>query len=64
MIIDDYDAKQGQPEAIDFPETVIGRAERNAAYLRKLERGLAQVHAGAGITKTMEELKAMVYSAT
>ena len=28
-------------------------------YLSKLERGLEQVHAGLGITKTMEELEAM-----
>lgn len=37
----------------------LEKAERNAAYLRKLERGLAQVHAGQGIVKTMEELEAM-----
>ncbi len=36
------------------------KAERNAAYIEKLERGLAQVHAGLGITKTMAELEAMV----
>lgn len=28
-------------------------------YLDKLKRGLEQVHAGLGITKTMEELEAM-----
>lgn len=28
-------------------------------YLEKLKRGLEQVHAGLGITKTMEELEAM-----
>ena len=33
--------------------------ELDAAYLSKLERGLEQVHAGLGITKTMEELEAM-----
>ncbi len=38
----------------------LEKAERNAAYLGKLERGLEQVHAGLGIVKTMEELEAMV----
>lgn len=33
--------------------------ERNAAFLDKLERGLAQVRAGQGIVKTMDELEAM-----
>jgi len=37
----------------------LEKAERNAAYLRKLDRGLSQVRAGRGITKTMEELEAM-----
>lgn len=37
----------------------LEKAKRNAAYLSKLERGLEQVHAGLGITKTMEELEAM-----
>lgn len=37
----------------------LERAERNAAYLQKLDRGLGQVHAGHGIVKTMEELEAM-----
>ncbi|MCI9509122.1 MAG: type II toxin-antitoxin system Phd/YefM family antitoxin [Angelakisella sp.] len=37
----------------------LEKAERNAVYLKKLERGLAQVHAGHGIVKTMEELEAM-----
>ncbi len=37
----------------------LEKAERNAAYLKKLERGLAQFHAGHGIVKTMEELEAM-----
>ena len=37
----------------------LRKAERNAAYLRKLESGLAQVHAGEGIVKTMDELEAM-----
>lgn len=35
------------------------KAERNAAYLSKLERGLSQVRAGLGVVKTMEELEAM-----
>ena len=38
----------------------LEKAERNAAYLGKLERGLEQVHAGLGIVKTMEELETMV----
>lgn len=37
----------------------LEKAERNAEYLRKLDRGLAQVHAGQGIVKTLEELEAM-----
>ena len=36
------------------------KAERNAAYVEKLERGLAQVRAGLGISKTLAELEAMV----
>ncbi len=42
----------------------LEKAERNAAYLSKLDRGLEQVHAGLGITKTMEELKAMAEDGT
>lgn len=42
--------------AVNFEQEKV---ERNAAYLGKLERGLAQVHAGHGIVKTMEELEAM-----
>jgi antitoxin YefM len=37
----------------------LEKAERNAAYLSKLERGLSQVRAGQGIVKTMDELEAM-----
>mgnify|MGYP001623291614 CR=1 FL=1 len=37
----------------------LEKAERNAAYLSKLERGLEQVHSGLGIVKTMDELEAM-----
>jgi antitoxin YefM len=37
----------------------LEKAERNAAYLSKLERGLDQVRAGYGIVKTMDELEAM-----
>ena len=37
----------------------LGKGERNAAYVGKLERGLEQVRAGLGIVKTMEELEAM-----
>ena len=32
----------------------LEKTERNAAFLGKLERGLAQVRAGQGIVKTME----------
>ena len=35
------------------------KAELNAAFLRKLERGFAQVRAGQGIVKTMDELETM-----
>lgn len=41
----------------------LEKAERNAAYLEKLERGLDQIHAGYGIVKTMEELEAMAEDA-
>ena len=37
----------------------LEKAERNVAFLGKLERGLAQVRAGQGIVKTMDELEAM-----
>ena len=37
----------------------LEKAERNAAYLQRLDRGLEQVRAGHGITKTLEELEAM-----
>lgn len=37
----------------------LEKAERNATYLKKLERGIAQIRAGQGIVKTMEELEAM-----
>jgi antitoxin YefM len=37
----------------------LEKAERNAAYLSKLERGLDQVRAGYGIVKTIDELEAM-----
>ena len=42
----------------------LEKAERNAAYLGKLERGLEQVRAGFGIVKTMEELEAMAGDGT
>lgn len=35
------------------------KAERNAMYRKKLERGLDQVRAGQGIVKTMDELEAL-----
>lgn len=42
----------------------LEKAERNAAYLKKLERGIAQIRVGQGIVKTMEELEAMVEDGT
>lgn len=42
----------------------LEKAERNATYLRKLERGLEQVRADLGIVKTMEELEAMAGDGT
>ena len=41
----------------------LEKAERNAAYLGKLE-SLEQVRAGLGIVKTMDELEAMVGDGT
>lgn len=41
----------------------LEKAERNAAYLGKLNRGLEQVRAGFGIVKTMDELEAMATDA-
>ena len=34
----------------------LEKAERNAEYLKKIDRGLVQVHAGQGIVKTMDEM--------
>lgn len=42
----------------------LEKAERNAAYLAKLERGLAQVRAGQGIVKSMDELEALAIRKT
>lgn len=41
----------------------LEKAAHNANYLTKLERGLAQVHAGLGIVKTIDELEAMAKDA-
>lgn len=35
------------------------KAERNAAFLQKLDRGLNQIRAGCGIVKSFKELRAM-----
>ena len=35
------------------------KAKRNVEYLAMLDRGYADIELGKGITKTMEELKAM-----
>lgn len=40
------------------------RLSRMQPIWSKLERGLEQVHAGLGITKTMEELEAMAEDGT
>ena len=37
----------------------LEKAERNAEYLKKIDRGLVQVDAGQGIVKTMDELEKM-----
>ena len=37
----------------------LQRSVRNAEYLNKLDRALADIRAGRVITKTMEELEAM-----
>lgn len=42
----------------------LEKAARNAAYLSKLERGIEQIRAGFGITKTMDELETMANDAT
>ena len=52
-----YEGGKIPPVAERYNE--LEKAERNAAYLEKLERGLAQIRAGQGIVKTMEELEAM-----
>lgn len=35
------------------------KSERNVAFLKKLDRGLKQIHSGHGITKSMAELEMM-----
>ena len=37
----------------------LEKAEKESLFLQKLDRGLKQVHAGQGITKSMEDLEAM-----
>ena len=37
----------------------LEKAERNEAYIRKIDEGFAELRAGGGITKTMAELRAM-----
>ncbi len=37
----------------------LEKAERNAQYLKKLDRGLAQIRSGQGIVRTLDELEAM-----
>ena len=43
----------------DRKDAVKEKDEGNAAFLRKLERGLAEVRAGQGIVKTLDELEEM-----
>lgn len=42
-----------------FGGAIMDKNERNAEYLRKLERGIEQVREGSVIVKTMDELEAM-----
>lgn len=42
----------------------LEKTERNATYLKKLEKGLEQIHAGLGIVKTIEALEAMAGDGT
>ena len=37
----------------------MAKAKKNAEYLAMLDRGYADIAQGRGITKTMEELRAM-----
>ncbi len=37
----------------------LQRAQRNAEYLGRLNRSIADISAGRGVVKTMEELEAM-----
>lgn len=53
------DKRYSSEEVLEAMREEQGKTERNAAYLRKLERGLEQVHAGDGITKIIEELEAL-----
>ena len=40
-------------------EKEMAKAKKNAEYLAMLDRGYADIAQGRGITKTMEELRAM-----
>ena len=51
--------KKDKNVVIISEERYSEKAERNSMYLRKLDRGLAQVRAGHGIVKSMAELEAM-----
>lgn len=57
----DMTGKAGKDAAIIGAERndEPAKDERSAAFSGKLERGLAQVRAGHGIVKTMDELEAM-----
>lgn len=37
----------------------LAKAEKEALFLQKLERGMKQVRAGQGISKSLDELEAM-----
>ena len=65
-IAEEYTAETITREATEKDERTVSterqediKTQRNTAFLHKLERGLAQVQAGQGIVKTMDELNAM-----
>ena len=37
----------------------LEKAEQNAAYLKKIEDGFAELNAGGGVSRTLAELEAM-----
>ena len=52
----------GDSSAVLISEAAFRHLEkeaRNAAYLRKIDKGIEDIQAGRGIVKTIEELEAM-----